>query len=406
MADDLEVAGGMLRRHNRPSKAGKARITVAFGASGRAQPASGPIQSLRALLDRLKSDFEFSFVGDQSIRPSELHPLPADTWTYEKQVRYFWFSKDGRSKARKAITRESHDSILHLNSFFDRDFTLPILWKRKFGLIPKRPIILSPHGELAPGALSFKAVRKRTYISLVRSFRLLDHVWLHATSDLEKNQIGDLDLPCQGVFVAKNCRRLLPKPDFATRRRDPHAPLRIVFLSRIDRKKNLDFALHCLRHVTVPVEFDIYGPASDAAYARQCQCLATDLPNHIRVAWKGSISHEHVPKTLASYDLFFLPTHGENFGHAIDEAFMSGLPALLSDKTPWRDLAAAAAGWDLPLGDPTSFAVKIEAMAAMDANTHLQLRIGARKLAERTYHKSRAVEDHRTMFDHVVAAGS
>ena len=49
---------------------------------------------------------------------------------------------------------------------------------------------------------------------------------------------------------------------------------------------------------------------------------------------------ETIVEALGRSDLFLLPTGGENFGHAIFEALACGVPALISDQTPWRGLAA------------------------------------------------------------------
>ena len=63
-------------------------------------------------------------------------------------------------------------------------------------------------------------------------------------------------------------------------------------------------------------------------------------------------------------DFLLLPTQGENFGHAIFEAFAAGLPVIISDQTPWKDLQNQQIGWDLPLDQPAAFAEAI-AQAAM-----------------------------------------
>lgn len=98
-------------------------------------------------------------------------------------------------------------------------------------------------------------------------------------------------------------------------------------------------AIDALKKIKSQVVFDIYGPAEDQNYWAQCQESAKLLPQNIRFQYCGALQPMQVPDKLAEYDLFFLPTLGENFGHVIAEALSSGLPVLISDTTPWRDLA-------------------------------------------------------------------
>lgn len=58
---------------------------------------------------------------------------------------------------------------------------------------------------------------------------------------------------------------------------------------------------------------------------------------------------------------FFVPTKGENFGHVFIEALSAGVPILVSDKTPWRDLEAKGVGWDISLHKQENFVSVIDA---------------------------------------------
>ena len=123
----------------------------------------------------------------------------------------------------------------------------------------------------------------------------------------------------------------------------------MVFLSRISQKKNLDYALRVLTKTRVRIQFDIWGPLEDPAYWKKCQNLIESLPENVVARYRGTAHNSEVNKILAEYDLFFLPTCGENYGHVIAEAVSAGTPVLLSDQTPWRNLQKEGVGWDLPL---------------------------------------------------------
>jgi len=93
-------------------------------------------------------------------------------------------------------------------------------------------------------------------------------------------------------------------------------------------------------------------------------------------------AQEEILNRISDYDAFVLPTLGENFGHVIFESLMSGIPVLISDQTPWRNLSATHAGWDIPLDRPEIFTEKIRELLAMDNTVHQQWRRGARSHAE------------------------
>jgi len=54
------------------------------------------------------------------------------------------------------------------------------------------------------------------------------------------------------------------------------------------------------------------------------------------------------PPPYAVASLFVLASHGENFGLSIAEALANGVPALVTDSTPWLGLNSMGAGWCVP----------------------------------------------------------
>ncbi len=350
-------------------------VLVLLGCFGRGIEATGPNQNLLGMVQALGASYRVRVVAEtvpgdvagrwQTVGGVEQVPLPRGPL--------------GASGLRRAIERTPHCLVM-TNGFFDRTLTIPLLIMRRFGSIARKPALLGVHGEFSPGALAIRARRKQAYIGLCRRLGLLDGIDLQATSDQEAEDIRRaLPFFRGNVVVTPVIRPVPPLPPFVARA--PGAPLRIAFLSRIDTKKNLEFAIERLAEAGVAAEFDIYGPITDAGYWQACQRRMASLPASLTARYRGAVGQAQVLATLASYDLFFLPTHGENYGHAIVDALCAGTPALISDQTPWRGLAATGAGWDLPLADPSAYAAAISEAAGRDASREQAARRSARDYA-------------------------
>ena len=174
--------------------------------------------------------------------------------------------------------------------------------------------------------------------------------------------------------------------------------LKIVFISRMTREKNLDGALRILRDVKSPVVFDIIGPREDKRYWAECEALMKALPSNVQAAYKGSIPPDQVFDTLSRYDLFLFPSHGENYGHVIAESISVGTRVLVNQFTPWRDLESEGLGWDLDLVTPRRFVEVIEGTAAESPTDKRVARDRARTSALARLSNPGALEENRALF--------
>jgi glycosyltransferase involved in cell wall biosynthesis len=150
--------------------------------------------------------------------------------------------------------------------------------------------------------------------------------------------------------------------------------LHMVFLSRVSPKKGLDVLLAALRNVSQPVTLDIYGPEEDVAYSARCHQIAESLPDHVLCRFKGPVPVAQVRETFAQYDLFVLPTAGENFGHVIAESLSVSCPVMCADTTPWSRLLAAGGGVVVPERSPLEWGRAIEAYALRGRSGWLEMR--------------------------------
>ena len=92
-----------------------------------------------------------------------------------------------------------------------------------------------------------------------------------------------------------------------------------MLLSRVSRMKNIAFAIEAVASSPAPVHLDIWGAVEDTDYWRECIAATVGMPDHARVEYRGPAPFDRVTEILASYDMLFLPSQGENYGHVIAE---------------------------------------------------------------------------------------
>jgi glycosyltransferase involved in cell wall biosynthesis len=346
----------------------------------------GPIQSVSNLVGHLGEEFDFKIVTlDRDEGDSEPYgSVKINDWNQVGKAQVFYMSSDDNSlPILRSLLNNTHYDLMYLNSFFSPQFTIVPLTLRKLKLVPQAPTIVAPRGELSPWALGLKPKKKWVFLKVSKLIELYSDVLWHATDNKEAGEIqrviGDTaDVEIAGVPLPHADSDGLP-PDRIRKR--PNT-LKIGFLGRISRIKNVEFALEVLRELDEgDISFDLHGPIEDQQYYEQCQTLASRLPEHIQVEFHDSLAHPLVNETLCNYDLMFLPSKSESFGHAILESLLAGCPVLIGQETPWRGLQEKKAGWDLPLDEPEIFVDVLRKVVPMEAKEYEEWQQGARRCA-------------------------
>lgn len=372
--------------------------------------AGGPIRTLANMVDRLGHEFDFHIVtqdhdaGDTGVYSDVVH----GEWSRLGMAKVMYLSRESVSiRKLKEITRRASPDVLYLNSFFDPIFTQKILVARRFGALGKLPVVLAPRGEFSKGALGLKSIKKRLYLraaSMVGLYR--DVIW-------QASSLGErLDLLNSLRFVRPSdvveAMNLAPTGDDSVvnlSARDPNEPLRVCFLSRISPMKNLNYALQVLARVKSEVLFTIYGPKEIPSYWAECEGLIAALPSNVQVNYAGEVTPAQVKSLLAQHDMFFFPTRGENYGHVIHEALGSGLPVLISDRTPWGGVVERDCGWEFSLDDPDQFARCVDDYAAWSADHVLATKQKALKYARERAVDLGVLEANRELFHRAMRGG-
>lgn len=334
--------------------------------------AGGPIRSLDVLTDADVRGVDFSVITpDRDL---------GDRRAYEVARRLQWVS-NGRRRvlyvnqadvgeylgAMRMVRRAAPD-VYYFNSLWARHSTLiPLLliWLR---ILPRRPVLLAPRGELLEGAIASKAGRKQTALrGLVRLTKALG-VEFHATSPEELSAIAR-HFPGRPSHMLQDTSAAPSRSRWRLR----GEVLRVVYASRIHPHKNTAEAIRAVTRSGAPARLDLYGAPEVESYVAECRAAAAEAPEPVTVTFHGHVEHDDLDAVLGRSDIFILPTKGENFSHAIREALSAGCVVLTSDATPWSDgLRAAGVATPSP-GDTNAFAAEIHRLASMPAAEYAEL---------------------------------
>jgi glycosyltransferase involved in cell wall biosynthesis len=338
-----------------------------------------PIRSILNIIHYLKSEYSFTILA----RDRDL----GDHCRYQGIAKYIWsylvsasvyYCTPGELRIirwRKIINKIDYD-LIYLNSYFSR-LTIRTLLLRRLDLVKKRPIVLAPRGEFAKEAIKRKAYRKKIYIILSQMLSLNRNIIWHASTDDEVSDIKRVfGIVSNKIVLAKLPIEKVPDPfvrdghnGLKTRIRPKKEPgaIRIVFLSRIVKNKNLLLAINLLSGISGSIEFNIYGPCEDRAYWNKCYAAIKKLPNNIRAIYHGGVLNEEVTDIFSEHHLLLFPTLSESFGHVIS----TGCMVLISDRTPWRNLDKNGVGKDIPLENTAEYKRMLSMFVDMNNNEYM-----------------------------------
>jgi glycosyltransferase involved in cell wall biosynthesis len=358
--------------------------------------AGGPMRSVSALVEQVGSEIDcYVVTRDRDEGSDRPYPdVPVGEWTTVGCAKVLYLAPHQiRSRRLTKAVRDIEPQAIYLNGFFGPMATR-VLLARRLGALANIPVLLAPRGELSPGALRLKRSKKRWFLAAAKWMGLYSGVVFQASTERERDEINRAIPLTETPYIARNPIAFCP----AVRSRSKTSgAARFVFVSRIARKKNLHVALDLLRTIRGAVAFDIYGPIVEEEYWAECRPILDAMPANVVATYRGAVSHGDVAAALAASDFFLLPTASENFGHAIVEALMAGLPVITSDQTPWVGLARHGAGWDLALGNVDLWRAILQQCVDMDRTAYEQATAAAQAFGQQIGSADTAAENLRML---------
>lgn len=353
----------------------------------------GPVRSIKNMTDRLGDEYDFRIVttdrdhGDEAPYPD----IDRNAWNEVGKAKV-WYVEPGGFSQKLIEEKASMADVVYICGCFN-DYARTAMKLKKQGKIKVR-VVVAPMGLFNEGAFQIKYRKKKIYITLLKRFGFFRNIEWSATNEQEIEDIKRVIAADALCHLAEDIPRQLENVKEPTAKQDA---LKIIFLSRISRKKNLEFAIKALKGITGKVDFAIYGPVSDADYFEECMKQVEKLPENISVSYQGQVPTEKVPEIFKQYQVFLFPTLGENYGHVIYEAMAEGCIPIISDRTPWSRIEEERAGKVIPLEKEELYTEVIQGLTELSSEDCLEWQRRAAAFAGQ-YGKSVDCKGYREIF--------
>ena len=358
-----------------------------------AYKAGGPITSCLNLIDNLKAYYTFKIVtGDTDYLETAPYVENSDVWKVKNGYEVIYLSKKniGIKGMNKIIKGTSYD-ILWINGMFSFWYSIvPLLNRNKNGRT-----VVSVRGMLGPNVLKFKPIKKMFFLGLSQLFRFHRNVVFHVTNKNEEEDVNSI-FGANEIFIAENFPSAsgLVKP---AQYKKVEGRFRILQVARVAKEKNILFSIKTLEACDFNVELDIVGSIYDQDYYQKCKQECSNLPSNIKVNFIGALKPDEIRGLYSKYDVFLSPTLGENYGHAIFESLINGLPVIISNKTMWDDLSQNKAGYDLEL-EEQGFSNAIKYLYSLNESEIKVWRTNAQKYAVKRINLDEIKKEYKQLF--------
>lgn len=323
----------------------------------------GPVRTIKNLTDILGSEYNIRIMcHDRDHGDLESYPNIAVNAYNKIGNASVFYVKNGEFKFKTILKEIKKVDVVYCCGPYN-NYAIKVMILKRLELF-KQKLFVASMGSFSRGALSLKNKKKKVFLTLMKQIGLFKNVIWSVTSSVEEEELKNVIGKQAKCIIAEDLPRI-EKIDHIYQKEENH--LKVVFISRIAKKKNLLGAIEIISNlINIAIQFDIYGPIEDNDYWNECKQQLELLPSNISWDYKGECNSDNVIDTLSNYDVFLFPTLGENFGHVISEALIAGCLPIISDQTPWLDLEECKCGNVISLDNQNLFIKALERYSAMD----------------------------------------
>ena len=362
--------------------------------------AGGPQQTVKNICDIYGNKSEIYLITkNRDFGSEEPYDLPVNIWIKNNNIKVKYVEPKDYGYRVFVDGYNRFDTIYSCGMFSKNSYMMMVIHKLLHNR--NKTLYVAPMGVFSSGAISIKSRKKKLFLKAFSILGFFDNVVWSLTSTKELEEARQL-IPnhLSRYIIAED---LPKKVDFEISKRNitekERGKLKIVFLSRISQKKNLEACVDILNGISDgEITFDIYGMKEDEDYWSRCVKKIESLPSNIDVNYRGEVRPEEVISIFSKYDVFLFPTKGENFGHVIFESLASGCLPIVSDRTPWQDLKEQECGEICDLENLDEFRESLRNYLHMDKRAFRKMKENALKYACKKYNFSVNNSGYNTVF--------
>lgn len=194
-------------------------------------------------------------------------------------------------------------------------------------ILKNKTFIISPRGTLSNYSFNNKTTFiKKAFHKFIGAPILLRANFL-LTSKKEEDDLKLLLKTPKTTFVLPNFVKMAstvpqkPTSDFSV--------FKILFLSRIEEKKGLEFLFAALQKCHIPYKLTIAG-TGELTYVESLINLAQKLNIQSHISWIGQVNPEEKFEVLNQHHILVLPSYDENFANVVIESLSVGTSVLIT----------------------------------------------------------------------------
>lgn len=329
----------------------------------------GPSKSVVELAQALGRHATIDLVTTNA-NGSDILDIPLNTWLSKANYRIKYFSywgwgdyKLSWSLARWLFEHITDYDLVNTNAIFSLT-NFPAYWACKQQQIP---YIIIPRGMLEPWALSYKALKKRIYYTLLEKPALQNARAIQMLASSEAEQIKALKLKTPITIAPNGIHRQdfekLPNPEFFYQKfSETRNKTLILFLGRIDPKKGLDLLATAFGkiHTQFPQTHLIVAGPDNIGFLPTAKDYFASTGCLNAVTFTGILTGSLKYAALAAANIYVAPSYSEGFSMSVLEGMASSLPCVITTGCNFPEAGKADA----------AYVVDIDADAIANALNH------------------------------------